>query len=151
MRIRAAASDDAEILADANVALARESEDLHLDRAITLAGVRAALADPARGRYLVAEVEGRVVGSLMLTREWSDWRSDWLWWIQSVFVSPEHRGRGVYRALHDHVVAEAREQGVRSVRLYVERENKHAQAVYTALGMQKSHYELFELDLPTRR
>lgn len=151
MHVRAAEPRDAEALVEGNVQMAHETEGLALDRAVTAAGVRAALADPERGRYFVVEEAGpeaRVIGQLMITLEWSDWRNGWYWWIQSVWVHPAHRGRGAYRALHDHVVEAARNEGVRSVRLYVERENKRARAVYEALGMQKSHYELYELDLP---
>ena len=151
MRVRAASPDDARALADGNVAMARETEGLALDAEVTLAGVRAALVDPTLGRYFVAELDGEVVGQLMVTREWSDWRCGFYWWIQSVWVAPGHRGRGVYRALHARVVAEAREADVRSVRLYVERANARAQAVYAAVGMEKSHYELFELELPASR
>ena len=124
--------------------MAYETEGLTLDPTVTLAGVRAVLADPGRGRYFVAELDDRVVGQLMVTPEWSDWRAVWFWWIQSVWVAPEYRGRKVYRALHDHLLAEARRQGIFSLRLYVDRENRRAQAVYEALGMRHSHYDLFE-------
>jgi ribosomal protein S18 acetylase RimI-like enzyme len=146
MRVRPAEPRDADALVEGNVRMAQETEGLALDRAVTAAGVRAALADPARGRYFVVEAEAVVVGQLMITLEWSDWRNGWYWWIQSVWVHPAHRGRGVYRALHEHVVAAARREGVRSVRLYVERENQRARAVYEALGMLRSHYELYELE-----
>ena len=104
---------------------------------------------------MVAEVREserpRLVGQLMITYEWSDWRNAYFWWIQSVYVEPSHRGKGVYRALHDNVLAEARrERSVCGLRLYVERTNTSAQRVYTALGMSPSHYHMYELELSER-
>lgn len=147
MHIRAAVISDDRTIADANVALAHESEGLALDPARALEGVRAVLGDPSRGRYFVAEVDGAVVGQLLVTPEWSDWRATWFWWIQSVWVSPAHRDRGVYRALHQRVLTEAARDGVSCLKLYVDRDNRRAQAVYEALGMERSHYELFEAEV----
>ena len=146
-RVRPAAPVDLDVLVEFNAAMALETEGRRLDPARLRAGVRAALADPARGTYRVAEVDGRVVGALLLTREWSDWRNGWFWWIQSVFVAPDARGRGVYRALHESVLAEARaDRGVCGVRLYVEQDNRRAQSVYAAVGMQRTHYVFYEDD-----
>ena len=146
--MRPAAAADVADLVRFNRAMARETEALALDEAVLEAGVRAVLADPARGFYLVAELDGRRAGSLMVTPEWSDWRNAWIWWIQSVFVEAEARRRGVYRALHGAVLTRAREScDVRAVRLYVERENRGAQDTYAALGMSPSRYQLFEVDL----
>ena len=145
MHVRPATPDDAETLAAFNAGLARETEDKELDRDVLLRGVRALLADPAKGRYLVAEEDGRPLGALALTLEWSDWRDGWFWWIQSVYVDPEARGRGVYRALHEQVVAEARSAGdVRGIRLYVEKENTAAQRTYEKVGMSPSCYDIYE-------
>ncbi|HKX46089.1 MAG TPA: GNAT family N-acetyltransferase, partial [Planctomycetota bacterium] len=133
-------------------AMARETEDKSLDPAVLERGVRRALADPAKGRYLVAEQDGRAVGGLLLTLEWSDWRDGWFWWIQSVYVEPEARGAGAYRALHEHVLAEARrDPDVRGVRLYVEVENTRARAVYERLGMAELAYRVYGLELAPRR
>jgi GNAT superfamily N-acetyltransferase len=138
---------DAAALADHNVRMAAETEGRDLDAARTLLGVTRALADPDRGTYLVAEAHGVVIGQLMLTREWSDWRDGWFWWVQSVYVRAEHRGHGVYRALWDHVVDLARAQGdVCGIRLYVERENARALDVYHRLGMTDAGYVLMEVD-----
>jgi ribosomal protein S18 acetylase RimI-like enzyme len=107
--------------------------------------VEKALADPARGRYFVAEAGGEAVGALLVTTEWSDWRDGWFWWIQSVYVARERRGRGVYSALHEHVRAAALASGeVIGLRLYVERENARAQRLYRRLGMAETYYRLYE-------
>jgi GNAT superfamily N-acetyltransferase len=146
--VRAATLADVPSLVRFNRAMARETEALTLDPTLLEAGVGAVLADSARGFYLVCELEGRMAGSLMVTPEWSDWRNAWIWWIQSVYVEPECRRRGVYRALHGAVVERAQQAGdVRGVRLYVERENHGAQDTYAALGMSRSRYDLFEVDL----
>jgi len=152
VRIRPACSDDLAALVEFNCALARETEAKQLEPEVVARGVSAVLEDPARGRYLVAELAhepgGGTVGALLLTREWSDWRDAWFWWIQSVYVRDEARRRGVYRALHEHVVEQARaEPDVRGIRLYVERANERAQRTYEQLGMARNHYHFYDLDL----
>ncbi|MFO0546896.1 MAG: N-acetyltransferase [Polyangiaceae bacterium] len=127
--------------------MATETEGRELDRETLRRGVGALLEDPSHGFYCVAIRQGSVVGQLMVTFEWSDWRAGQFWWIQSVYVHPEHRRTGVYRALHEHVVGRARAQGgVVGVRLYVERENTRAQRTYEALGMKRAVYDMFEID-----
>ncbi|HQR45198.1 MAG TPA: GNAT family N-acetyltransferase [Thermoanaerobaculia bacterium] len=143
--IRPAAAADAETIASFNEAMAVETEGKALDPATIRAGVGTLLSRPDLGLYLVAEEDGRVVGQLMITFEWSDWRNGVVWWIQSVYVRPECRGRGAYRALHAHVRSRAlSDGGVRGLRLYVERENAAAQATYRRLGMRETSYRLFE-------
>ena len=143
--IRRAGAHDAQALIDFNCAMALETERKELLPEVIGAGVRALLANPAAGFYLVAETDGRVVGALMLTKEWSDWRNGSFWWIQSVYVRPEHRRRGVYRQLYGHVQRlAANDSAVCGFRLYVERENSAAQSVYRALGMGETHYRVFE-------
>mgnify|MGYP001100721528 CR=1 FL=1 len=145
--IRAATLADADRIADWQVQMARETEDRALDRGRVGRGVARCLADPAKGRYLVAELEGEPVGSLLLTTEWSDWRDGWFWWIQSVYLGSAARGRGVYKALQAQVVAEARaDPDVRGVRLYVEEQNTHARQVYEALDFANTSYRLYEID-----
>jgi GNAT superfamily N-acetyltransferase len=154
LRIRAAGPADVDTAARWNAAMAWETEHKRLDPDVLHAGVAAGLADPARARYFIAmhdaplagrETIGTPVGILMLTREWSDWRNGEWWWIQSVYVAPEHRRRGVYRALHAHVETLARTTpGVIGLRLYVERDNVDAQRTYAALGMRDAGYALFE-------
>lgn len=145
MEIREARAADLETLVDFNLRLAQESEGKRLDAATLRLGVAAVLREAAKGFYLVAEREGRVVGQLMVTREWSDWRNgDW-WWFQSVYVAAEARRQGVFRALYAEIVARAKAADARGLRLYVEKENRGAQATYAALGMKLARYEIFEL------
>ena len=148
VQIREATSADIETLVDFNAAMAKETENLSLDRARLTGGTRAVFESPDKGRYIVAEAEGQVVGSLLTVQEWSDWRNGDFWWIQSVYVRPEWRRRGVYRSLHNWVQEAARATpGVCGVRLYVDQHNHTAQSTYASLGMVKSHYDLFEIDL----
>lgn len=143
--IRDAHRDDLETLARWAEAMALETESKTLAAAIVRAGIAAGIDDPAKARYLVAELDGSAVGTLMLTTEWSDWRCGWWWWIQSVYVAPEGRRRGVYSALYRHVEAQAKAAtGVCGIRLYVENDNARAQATYAALGMDDAHYRVFE-------
>ncbi len=147
LTIRAATPADAEVIAGFNAAMARETEHLELDGARLLAGVRSILGDASRGVYWLAEAGNSVVGQMMITYEWSDWRNGTFWWIQSVYVDRGWRCRGVFRGLYEHVLARARaEPGVCGVRLYVENENVHAQRTYERLGMQRTQYQLFEVD-----
>lgn len=145
LRIRDAETADAAIIAEFNRLLAAESEDVTLDPEIVAAGVAALLADPSLGRYWLAELDGEVVGQIMTTREWSDWRNGMLWWIQSVFVRPEARGRGVFSALYRHVERLARETpGIGGLRLYVDDRNDRARRVYEAMGMDDGGYRVME-------
>lgn len=151
IRVRAAGAADLGPLVRFNRAMAVETEAKDLDEEVLRRGVEAALGDRSRGRYWVAEdlsASGAVVGGLLVTREWSDWRNAWFWWIQSVFVDAECRGRGVYRALYEAVQREAKSAGdVCGIRLYVERENGVAQAVYERLGMSRTVYDMYEAGL----
>ena len=145
LSIRMAVESDRPIILSHNTAMAWETERVRLDRATAESGVRAVLANPHLGFYVVAEEEGKPVASLMVTPEWSDWRNAAFWWIQSVYVRPEYRRRGAYRALYAWVKNYAAEVGgVCGFRLYVERENEIAQHAYRALGMQEAHYRMFE-------
>ena len=150
LALRRATESDMPMLIDGNAAIARETEALELDESRLHEGIRAVLMDPARGFYMVAETadggEPRIAGQLMITYEWSDWRNAFFWWIQSVYVWPAWRRQGVYRALHAQAERMARESGACGLRLYVERTNATAQATYRALGMRRSHYDLFETD-----
>jgi ribosomal protein S18 acetylase RimI-like enzyme len=141
---REALPADASTIIDFQLAMARETEDLELDRELLTRGVNAVFADPALGRYYIAERDGRVIGSLMITYEWSDWRNGMVWWIQSVYVIPEFRRRGVYAGLYDHVKSMVEQSTVRGIRLYVDKRNTPAQEVYTRLGMNGEHYQVFE-------
>ncbi len=148
LRIRRANTSDAATIAAFNAAMARETEHLELDPVRLLAGVEAVLADEAKGFYVVAESgTGRVVGQLMITFEWSDWRNGVFWWIQSVYVDQPARGAGVYKRLYEHIRSAATAAGnVCGLRLYVERDNSRAQEVYRRQGMQATAYQMFEVD-----
>ena len=133
-----------EEIARFQVAMAMESEGLALDYERVRKGVEAVLDDEAKGRYIIARIGGEVVGCLMITREWSDWNSCWYWWIQSVYVLPEHRGQGIYKAMYNKVLDLAKTARVSQIRLYVDKENTTAQMVYQKLGMAECHYCLYE-------
>lgn len=154
LRVREARLRDAEMLAQWAIAMAWETEHKRLDPETVLAGIEAGLTDASKARYFIAmrEVEvagretiGEAVGTLMLTREWSDWRcGDW-WWIQSVYVPEAHRRQGVFAALYRHVEQLARgSERVVGLRLYVERDNERAQRTYAALGMSDAGYRIYE-------
>jgi ribosomal protein S18 acetylase RimI-like enzyme len=145
MNIRLAQKTDAAALVEFNQAMALETEGKRLDSKILKSGVEAVFADEKKGFYVVAEDENEIVGALMVTFEWSDWRSNWFWWIQSVYILPNVRGRGIYRLLYEFVKRKAEESGsVCGFRLYVEKENVRAQKVYEKLGMDESHYLMYE-------
>lgn len=146
--IREANLGDHAVVCGFNHAMARESEGRELEPEVLARGVRAVLTDRSRGVYLVAQREGVVVGQLMITSEWSDWRCGIFWWIQSVYVAPAARRSGVYRALHEDVVARAKAAGdVVGVRLYVEQDNLSAQETYRRVGMSRCRYGMFEQSL----
>lgn len=143
--VRAATIDDAEFIAGGNIAMAQETEDKPLDAAIVGPGVRALLEDPMKGRYFVATIDDVPAGQLMLTTEWSDWRNADFWWIQSVYVLPEFRRHGVFRALFNFVESEAHATtGVCGIRLYVERDNARARKTYLDLGAAMTDYDMME-------
>lgn len=147
MRIRTARPADAGIIADFNARMAWETERRRLNSARVLRGVRGLLRDKAKGIYFVAEEKGIIAGQLLITFEWSDWRNGNFWWIQSVYVAPEFRERGVFRALYAHVLKLAKSRrDVCGLRLYVEQDNRRAQKAYLRLGMKESHYKFFEID-----
>jgi ribosomal protein S18 acetylase RimI-like enzyme len=146
VRIRRGAAGDGATLAGFNRAAAEETEGLLLDPATAVRGVELLLAHPDRGFYLVAEADGEIRAALMVTTEWSDWRAGTFWWIQSVYVRPAHRRRGLFRALYRHVRDRAREAGdVCGLRLYVERDNAGAQRTYESVGMRETGYRLWEV------
>ena len=147
IQIRRARASDAGFIVESNVAMAKETEGMALDEDVVRPGVAAVLADDALGFYLVAEIDGRPTAQLMVTYEWSDWRNGLWWWIQSVYVLPEFRRQGVYRALHRHVADVARQTGgVCGLRLYVEQENTTAQQVYQSLDMHHTRYHMYEVE-----
>ena len=143
-----AQESDGDIIIDFNQKMALETEDRKLPEDVIGPGVRDILSDTNKGLYLLAKDEqGAIVGQLMVTYEWSDWRNGMFWWIQSVYVAPHARRQGIYRRLHEEVRHMARETGQAcGIRLYVEKENVGAQKTYEDIGMKHSHYYMYEED-----
>ena len=147
IHIRRAILSDAAFIAESNIAMASETEGMALNEDVVRPGVAAVLANDSLGFYVVAEIDGNSAGQLMVTYEWSDWRNGLWWWIQSVYVRPEHRRKGVYTALHRHVSEAAQAAGgVCGIRLYVEQENTIAQQVYQSLDMYRTRYHMYEVE-----
>ncbi len=145
MRIRDATLADLDFIAGANLAMAHETEDVVLDPALLLPGIRAVLEDPSLGRYYLAEAAGKPVGQLLTTYEWSDWRNGVFLWIQSVYVLPAHRGTGALKSLFRHLETLAQaDPRICGIRLYVDRDNTQAQEIYTRLGLHRSNYKVME-------
>jgi ribosomal protein S18 acetylase RimI-like enzyme len=143
--IRHSLPSDIPSIVSFNIAMARETEEKELDTRTVERGVKAIFENSERGFYLLAEDDGAAAGCLLITNEWSDWRNGYFWWIQSVFVKPDYRRQGVYTRLHRFVETMARKQpAVRGIRLYVDKTNSRAQAVYRSLGMTPARYDLFE-------
>ena len=144
--IRRGNVDDTPVVAEFNIAMALESEGKALEQKLITEGVRRALEGTVGALYYVAEStldQNRVVGQLMITKEWSDWRCSDIWWIQSVYVTPEFRRRGIFKALYEHAKIEARASGSCGLRLYADNENTTANNTYESLGMT-SHYRVYE-------
>ncbi len=147
--IRIAEKKDASAMIEFNQAMALETEGKRLEPEKIEKGVKSVFQDEKKGFYVVAESESEeIIGGLMVTYEWSDWRNGWFWWIQSVYILPEARGRKIYSRLYEFVKKEAeKKENVCGFRLYVETENKHAQKVYEKVGMDVSHYVMFEQEV----
>ena len=152
IQVRRANPRHLDTIVDFNAAMARETEGKTLDLELLRPGVEAVLTRDDLGFYLVAENAGRPVGQLLITYEWSDWRNAFFWWIQSVYVSPDYRRMGVYKALHLYAALEGRNQGnVCGLRLYVDKDNTIAQGVYSGLRMRQTHYDMYEIEFESRR
>lgn len=142
---REAKPGEAPTIRDFQIALANESEALCLDPAICLRGVEAVFQDRKKGEYWVLTLRGIIVGCVLLQLEWSDWRAKSVLWIHSLYILPEHRGKGLYRTLHESLRARVKtDENFGGLRLYVERSNKIAIGIYEKLGMTREHYSLFE-------
>jgi GNAT superfamily N-acetyltransferase len=145
MEIRKATITDWQAIADFQIAMALETENLNLDPPTVEKGVKAVFADPSKGIYFVAEREGLVIGSLMITFEWSDWRNGNVWWIQSVYVMPGFRRNGVFKKLYGYVKETVtKNDELRGLRLYADKSNNVAHKTYFSLGMNSEHYFMFE-------
>jgi len=147
VRIRKATLGDVATIVEFNTQLAHETEGLLLDKILVRRGVEDVLADPLKGTFWLAEVNGAVVGQLLVTSEWSDWRDGFFWWIHSLFVKKEWRGRGIFHALFEFLHEQAAEHpDVCGVRLHVEAQNSRAKRVYQMIGMERTRYEVYEMD-----
>ena len=142
--IRKATTEDAWAIIYFQVNMAWETEEMKLVPETVTKGVNAVFDDPSRGQYYVAENDGYVIASLLITYEWSDWRNCNVWWFQSVYVAPEFRRQGVFRKMYSHIRQLAGEQDIAGLRLYVETKNSRAQKTYEALGMSSEHYSFYE-------
>lgn len=137
---------DIEVIAQYQVNMALETEKMQLDLPTVLKGVQAVIDDPSKGKYWVAEVNGKVVGCLLTVPEWSDWRNATILWIHSVYVCEAKRGKGLYKSLYEQVqkVVNESKGEYSGIRLYVDKTNTAAQEVYSKLGMNGEHYTLYE-------
>ncbi len=143
--VRPAELDDAIAIIDFQLKMAMETESLALDYHTVTQGVHSVFEDATKGAYYVAVADQKVIGSLMTTYEWSDWRCGTVIWIQSVFIIPEYRGKGVYKKLYEYIQQRVNESsGFRGIRLYVDKTNRAAQQVYEKLGMNGEHYQMYE-------
>ena len=145
LKIRKAKHTDQETIAGFQIKMAKETEALNLDWETVSNGVNAIFKNPGLGQYFLAEIDGKVVASLMTTFEWSDWRNSMVWWLQSVYILPEYRRKGIFRKMYGHVKnLVQQDEKVSGIRLYVATSNNRAQNTYEAVGMNGQHYRLFE-------
>ncbi|MBT1697284.1 GNAT family N-acetyltransferase [Fulvivirgaceae bacterium PWU4] len=143
--IRKAVAADIAVIADFQLRLAHETENVKLDRAIVEKGLKALFDDPSKGTYYVAEYNGETAGCHLITFEWSEWRNGMVWWLQSVYVKESHRKNGVFRAMYDNLINLIQnDPAILGLRLYVDKTNARAQQVYASLGMNGEHYTVFE-------
>lgn len=147
MKIRRATLEDVNIIAEYNYNLAFETEDKKLDMNVLTNGVRVLIEDESKGIYHVCEIDGKVIGQIMYTFEWSDWRNGTFLWVQSVYVNKNYRGKGVFKSLYNHVKRMCdNNSNICGIRLYVERENYVAQKTYSSLGMKECNYHMYEYE-----
>lgn len=145
MQIREAVPEDRGHIVEFQLSMARETEGIELDEAVVTEGVKTVLEDSSKGQYYVAEYNGEVVSSLLTTFEWSDWRNGTVLWIQSVYVRPAYRRKGVYRSMYSHIKGKVlKRDDLKGIRLYADKSNIPAQKTYKTLGMSPDHYVTFE-------
>lgn len=145
MTVRDATPNDLPTIIDFQLRMAIETENLTLDIATVTRGAKEVFTDPSKGKYYVAEENGKVIGCLMTTFEWSEWRNGNMLWIQSVYIDEKFRGQGVFRKLYTHIQKLVnRDQGLKGIRLYVDKKNEEAKGVYQRLGMNGEHYLVYE-------
>lgn len=145
MIIRKAVLEDLETIVDFQMAMALETEELVLDCGVLTKGVQAALTDKNKGQIYVAREGEKIIGSLMITYEWSDWRNGWIWWIESLYVLPEQRKNGISKQMYGYIKSVVlADDTIKGIRLYVDKRNVRAQKVYDAIGMSGEHYTTYE-------
>ncbi len=145
MKVRKAETNDHQNIVSFQLAMAHETEGIELNKATVEKGVEAVLHDPNKGNYYVAEINGQVVGSLLTTFEWSDWRNGTILWIQSVYVNPDFRRKGVYRSMYSYLKKMVfSDNKLNGIRLYADKSNFAAHKTYETLGMNQDHYITFE-------
>ena len=145
MIVRQATRSDSASIVEFQLSMAWETEELKLNEPTVIKGVAAVFEDPAKGIYYVAETDGKVVGSLLTTFEWSEWRNGTVLWIQSVYVRPEYRKRSIFSKLYKHIQEKVTaNSNLRGIRLYADKTNIPAHGVYEHLGMTAEHYQMFE-------
>ncbi len=145
IRIRLATEEDTDAIVGFQLRMALESEDLQLDPETLRNGVHAVFLDPHKGKYFLAVDGDTIIASLMITPEWSDWRNQWVLWVQSVFVEPKYRRQGIFRMMYQHLIdLVSKDDYSAGLRLYVDADNKNALEVYKAIGMDGDHYRVFE-------
>lgn len=143
--VREARPGEAVLIIGFQIEMARETEDMILEQSVVSAGVNAVFSDPNKGKYYIAESGNEILACMLTTYEWSDWRNGTFIWLQSVFVRPEWRGKGVFRSMYGHIKALVSEnENLKGIRLYVFHTNENAQAVYRSLKMEDQHYKMFE-------
>ena len=147
MNIRKALNKDIDVIARYNYNLAYETENKILNMNILTKGVEAIIKDENKGIYHVCDMNGEVVGQIMYTFEWSDWRNGTFLWIQSAYVNKEFRGMGVFKALYKFIrdIAD-NDNNICGIRLYVEKENTIAKKTYKNIGMKECNYYIYEYD-----
>ena len=147
MKVLKAQQSDIKEIIQFNINMAMETENKKLNKETVTKGVQEVFNTPSLGYYIIVKDSSGILGCLMITYEWSDWRNGLFWWIQSVYVKKEYRRKGVYRKMykfiHERAIADKKCTGIR---LYVENNNSIAQKVYNNLGMTETYYKLFEVD-----
>jgi len=145
LKIRLAKIDDSHTIAGFQLKMAIETENLKLDNETVQKGVKAVFEKPELGQYFIADTDGKIIASMLTTFEWSDWRNAQVWWLQSVYVLPEFRQKGIFKKMYEFVkILADMNENVGGIRLYVDKTNVRAQEVYKAVGMNGEHYQVFE-------
>ncbi len=145
IQVRLSNEYDATVIAEFQIKMANETEGIELDNDTVNKGVESVFRDHQKGKYYVATENDVIVASMLITYEWSDWRNNWVYWLQSVYVLPEKRGKGIFKQMYDYILKQINENNeVAGLRLYVDMTNSAARKVYVKLGMDGDHYQVFE-------